>query len=156
MSFASASLSNPIGENYIPGTPVFGIVNQFISPTITLTSSGVIVPAQQYQFNIGSGMWLIELNITLDTNATVDFTGYPFYIRLSDSLGIDVYQQTANLGGTFTGNPTLTQNLMTFDVAFPATPYTVTSNQPYTVSVYGQYAGADPNVQIKVFCYKLC
>ena len=156
MSFASASLSNPIGENYIPGTPVFGIVNQFISPTITLTSSGVIVPAQQYQFNIGSGMWLIELNITINTNATVDFTGYPFYIRLSDSLGIDVYQQTANLGGTFTGNPTLTQNLMTFDVAFPATPYTVTSNQPYTVSVYGQYAGADPNVQIKVFCYKLC
>jgi len=156
MSFASASLSNPIGENYIPGTPVFGIVNQFISPTITLTSSGAIVPAQQYQFNIGSGMWLIELNITINTNATVDFTGYPFYIRLSDSLGIDVYQQTANLGGTFTGNPTLTQNLMTFDVAFPATPYTVTSNQPYTVSVYGQYAGADPNVQIKVYCYKLC
>ena len=153
MSFASSSLANPIND-YIPGTPVFGLVKQFTSPSITLTSSGVIVPAQQYQFNIGSGMWLIELNITIDTNATVDFTGYPFYIRLSDSLGTDVYQQTANLGGTFVGNPTLTQNLMTFDVAYSALP--AYSNQPYTVSVYGQYAGADPNVQIKVYCYKLC
>lgn len=155
MSFSSATISNPIGE-YISGTPVFGLVNQFASPTITLTSSGAIVPAQQYQFNIGSGMWLIELNITINTNATVDFTGYPFYIRLADSRGIDVYQQTANLGGTFTGNPTLTQNLMTFDVAYPAEPALGPSNQPYTVSVYGQYAGANPTVQIKVFCYKLC
>jgi len=153
MSFSSSSLANPIGP-YLPGTPVFGLVNQFTSPSITLTSSGVIVPAQQFQFNIGSGMWLIELNITIDTNATVDFTGYPFYIRLSDSLGTDVYQQTANLGGTFTGSPTLTQNLMTFDVAYSVLP--AYSNLPYTVSVYGEYAGADPNVQIKVYCYKLC
>jgi hypothetical protein len=99
-------------------------------------------------------MWLIELNITIDTNATVDFTGYPFYIRLSDSLGTDVYQQTANLGGTFTGNPTLTQNLMTFDVAYSVLPDY--SNLPYTVSVYGEYDGDDPNVLIKVYCYKLC
>lgn len=158
MSFSSAIIANPIGRN-IPGTPMLGLVRQFTSPNITLVSSAVIVPAQNYSFNIGSGIWLIELNLAINTNATVDFTGYPFYIRLTDSVGTDVYMQTANLGGTFPGvpSPTLYQNLMTFDVAYPTVDEygLAETNQPYTVQLYGEYAGANPTVQLKVYCYKL-
>jgi hypothetical protein len=156
MSFSSAIIANPV-DYTIAGTPMLGLVRQFTSPNITLVSSAVIVPAQNYSFTIGSGIWLIELNLAINTNDTVDFTGYPFYIRLTDSVGTDVYMQTANLGGTFPGvpSPTLYQNLMTFDVAYPKTDEILNSNQPYTVQLYGEYAGANPTVQLKVYCYKL-
>jgi hypothetical protein len=162
MSFSSASISNPVintGSTFIAGTPVLGSDVQSNSPTITLTSSAVQLSAQSYSFNLGSGIWLIEINVKINTNDTVDFTGYPFVVYLTDSLTTDTYTQTVNLGGPFLGDPSpvLSQNFMTFDVANPAVPPPADydSNQPYTVYIYGEYAGADPTAQIFVYCYKL-
>ena len=156
MSFSSATISNPADNPLISGTPVFGSDVQSNSPVITLTSSAVQLSTQSYSFNLGSGMWLIEINVKINTNDTVDFTGYPFVVYLTDSLTNDTYTQTINLGGPFLGNPSpvLSQNFMTFDVAYPDIP-TPPTNQPYTVYIYGEYAGSNPTAQIYVYCYKL-